>query len=70
MERPSPLRLRRLRLGLSLYEVGNAIASDSSTLSLLERGLRGSADLEARLDAFLTAQERLQADGALKRVVG
>ena len=69
MERPSALRLRRLGLGLSLYEVGNAIASDSSTLSLLERGLRGSPDLEARLDAFLTAQERLH-DGILKHVAG
>jgi hypothetical protein len=28
-------------------------------LSLLERGLRSSVDLEAKLDAFLTSQERL-----------
>ena len=59
MQRPGAFRLRRFALGLSLLEVGNALGVSQSIISLHERGLRTSADLESRLEEFLSQQERL-----------
>ena len=62
MERPSRNRLRRYTLGLSLVRTARAIGVDTSILSLVERGLYSRPDIEAKLDAFLTQQERLTPD--------
>jgi transcriptional regulator with XRE-family HTH domain len=59
VERPSRDRLRRYILGLSLVKTARAIGVDTSTLSLVERGLYDRPDVEAKLDAFLSQQEKL-----------
>ena len=38
--RPSPLRVRRLRLGMRLQDVSDATGLSVSQLSLMERGMR------------------------------
>jgi transcriptional regulator with XRE-family HTH domain len=65
VERPGLLRLRRLALGLSLHHAAHALKVDASALSLVERGLRESPGLIAKLDAFLTQQEKLTRPVAL-----
>ena len=54
----SPLRIRRLRLGLSLFEVGNAVGSDAITISLVERDQAKRPELRAKLTAFYQQRER------------
>jgi len=61
MQRPGTLRLRRLALGLSMLEVATALGVSESMVSYLERGLRPSPDLAAKVETFLAAQERLTA---------
>ncbi|MGH8546142.1 MAG: helix-turn-helix domain-containing protein, partial [Gammaproteobacteria bacterium] len=58
MDTPSQIRLRRLRLGLTLREVASAIGTDPSALSWMERGLARHS-LRERAVKFLKAQERL-----------
>ena len=56
----SSIRLRRVALGLRIWEVARALGRDSTTLSRLERGERQDPDLEQRVAAFLAGLERAQ----------
>ena len=54
----SPLRLRRLALGLPMWQVARAVGKDTPTISRLERGERHDADLEEKVAEFLATVER------------
>jgi transcriptional regulator with XRE-family HTH domain len=56
---PSPLRLRRTGLGITLDEASQAVGSSIYTLSLLERGLITRPALQTKLEQLYQMQERL-----------
>ena len=59
MNVPSAIRLRRLRLGLTIDEVARACNCTNPEISLLERDIRSAARLRAKLEEFYSAQEKL-----------
>jgi transcriptional regulator with XRE-family HTH domain len=61
--RPGTLRRRRYSLGIPLAQVAQAVSSNVSTLSHLERGLIVRPELQAKFIAFLDAQEQLARQG-------
>jgi transcriptional regulator with XRE-family HTH domain len=63
MYRPRTLRRRRYSLGIPLQQVAQAVGSNVSTLSHLERGLVVRPELQAKVIAYLDSQERLARQG-------
>jgi hypothetical protein len=58
---PTPLRLERWLLGLTLWDVGQAIGSSEAVLSRLERGRLQNAFLEKKVRKYLAEQRKAQA---------
>lgn len=54
----SSLRLRRLALGLPLWQIARGIGIDTPTLNRLERGERQDPGREEKVGAFLAGLER------------
>lgn len=54
----SPLRIRRLALGLSQDELAALVGSNGTDVSLIERGRIDRPDLAAKLRAALANLER------------
>jgi hypothetical protein len=63
----SPLRIRRIKLGLSLWQVALAIGSDAISVSLLERNLARRSALRSRLLAFYREHEQAGARRPARR---
>jgi transcriptional regulator with XRE-family HTH domain len=63
MQPPTPIRRRRLFLGLTLNEVAVALGENIANLSNLERGIVNRPRLHRKLLTFLAAQERLARRG-------
>ncbi len=54
-ERPTRLRLARLRLGVRLWQMGHGLGYSASHLSLVERGILRRPELEQRMRDWLEA---------------